>query len=126
MPTLPRAHTNGKTRPPVQAPRAVPALDAPCLPSIYDTDLHTLELSYMLVERLATLHKVHDLLLKLMRSKHPLPTKQRDADRLRGMLADLEGLGQIEWPALLNEFAVLVTWLREEEEARADDATPPA
>mgnify|MGYP001573477477 CR=1 FL=1 len=119
MPTVAHPHIRGKTR-----PRPVPDQDAttsnvgePPGLSLNQAMQRSLMLSYRLVHHLSDLERAQQILRRLMLHRLPVPTQRKETAPLRAMFTDIEAEVTVQWHDLLVELAVLITWLREEEEA---------
>ena len=123
MPTITHPHMRGNAKRrlapvPDQGATSSNVGEPPGL-SLNQAMQQSLMLSYRLVHHLSDLERAQHLMRRLMLHRLPVPTQRKETAPLVAMFTDIETEMTVAWHDLLAELAVLVTWLREEDEEAA-------
>src|SRR5438034_6810247 len=121
MPTVTHPSIRGKAKPRlVHAPDTTRNVEGPPGLSLHQAMQRSLMLSYKLVQHLSDLERAQQIMRQLLTHRLPLPQQRKESAPLVAMANDIHADVALHWHDLLAELAVLVSWLREEEEAGGD------
>ncbi len=125
MPTVAHRHIRNKGPRPARVPAGSPTshVDQPPGLSLHQAMQRTLLLSYKLVQHLSDLERAQQIMRQLLTHRLPLPQQRKESAPLVAMAESIHGDITVHWQDLLAELAVLVSWLREEQEA---EGGPPS